>query len=94
MIYLLMIVSSLLLATYSTYRWHSLGFNLTSPAGMCLLLWSFIWLVHYFDVFEYYALSDRALIYSFLPVVSIFVGEEIGRRIPFNHSFGATNAYT
>lgn len=81
MLYLLMISSSLILAAYSTYRWRKLGFYLTSPAGACAFLWSFVWLIHYLDIFEYYGVGDRVLLYSFIPVFSIFVGEEIGKRI-------------
>ncbi len=81
MTYLSLIGTALLLGVYSTLSWRKLGYSLTSPAGGCLFLWSLIWLTHYLDFLEFYPVNDRALLYSFLPVIGIFAGEEIGKRL-------------
>lgn len=76
MVYLINILLGLLIAAYSTYRWRRLGFRLTSPVGLAALIWCFVWLVHFLDLFGYYPVRVATQWISLLPIVALFFGEQ------------------
>jgi oligosaccharide repeat unit polymerase len=75
------ILLGMALGAYSTRQWLRHGFRLTSPAGLAAFIWSAVWLVHLLDLFAYFPLSDAAVFYSLLAVVSLFAGERLGMRL-------------
>lgn len=81
MLYAFNILVATLIGVYSTQRWRRLGFRLTSPAGLAAFVWCVVWAVHLSDVFGYFEVSTRAQLYSLLPVVFLFVGEQAAQRL-------------
>jgi oligosaccharide repeat unit polymerase len=81
MVYLINIMLGLSIGTYSTYRWQRLGFRLTSPVGLAAFIWCFVWLVHLLDVFGYYPVRVTTQWLSLLPIVALFVGEQLALSI-------------
>lgn len=71
----LLIGAAIILFLLSMKFWRksiSYGF---SPTMIYSLVWGGIWLFHSFDFMYYRTVSDRALIYSAIPLFTIFIGE-------------------
>ncbi len=46
-----------------------------SPTGLYALIWGAIWFIHWADFMYYRPLTERALIYSAIPLIAIYVSE-------------------
>ena len=75
---LLAIFFALIISLLSSMRWTRVKFLLISPACLYGIIWGVIWLFHLLDFMEYLPLSDRAVLYSIIPLLGIFFGEQIG----------------
>jgi oligosaccharide repeat unit polymerase len=75
------IILAIVLGFISARRWKRFKFRPISPACLYAIIWGCIWLIHYSDILHYFPLSDKAIIFSILPLLFIFVGEQMGLAI-------------
>ncbi len=75
---LLAISISISFLLISIKNWKRFKFFPVSPSGAYSIIWGVIWLIHCLDLFDYYEVSDEAILYSILSLVGIFCGECLG----------------
>jgi oligosaccharide repeat unit polymerase len=78
MLLTLAIILAIILGIISSLRWRRFNFVPISPTTAYAMIWGFVWLIHLSDIFHYFSLSDRAILFSILPLIFIFIGEQIG----------------
>ena len=84
---LFLIILSVVLFSISHTSWRSKIRCGISPTQLYALVWGTIWFIHWADFMYYRPISERALIYSAIPLIAIFIAEFLalsasGRIVP------------
>jgi oligosaccharide repeat unit polymerase len=84
---------SIVLFGISHYSWQDKIGSRISPTGLYAFIWGTIWFIHWTDIMYYREVSDRALLFSAIPLVAIFVAESLAlldtgklRQVSLNHN--------